>query len=268
MADEGLKSEPDLLVETHEAVRILRLNRPHKKNALSDKLVVDLVREFREAARDDDVRAVGITGQGGAFSSGADLGGGNPAAGANGPNRNLDDLGAIGRLVMGMRIECDKPVIAGVDGIAIGAGLSVAMCADIRIASSAARFHPGYSRAGTSPDGGLSWTLPQAVGHERAMRFLLEQEMLDADQALAIGLVGEVVAVDDFEAAFVGYCQKIAEVAPTAARQTKRLVARVGLPPDLESQLRDEITYAVRALKSPDGQEAIRAIIEKRKPQF
>jgi len=271
MTDLESNSDSDLLVENVGDVRILRLNRPQKKNALSDRLVVGLVREFREAARDADVRAVGITGQGGAFSSGADLSGGNPAAGADGPDHSrddLDDLGAIGRLVMGMRIECDKPVIAGVDGIAIGAGFSVAMCADIRIASSTARFHPGYARAGTSPDGGLSWTLPQAVGHERAMRLMLEQEWLDAEQALAIGLVGEVVDVDGFDTAFREYCAKIAEVAPLAARQTKRLVARVGLPADLESILRDEVSYAVRALNSEDGDEAVRAIIEKRKPNF
>jgi 2-(1,2-epoxy-1,2-dihydrophenyl)acetyl-CoA isomerase len=170
--------------------------------------------------------------------------------------------------VKGIRVECEKPVIAGIGGIAIGAGLSLAMIADMRIASTAASFHPGYARAGTSPDCGLSWTLPAAVGHERAMRFFLEQEMVGAEAALAMGLVGEVVPAEGFEEAFLAYCHKITGVAPLAARQTKQLVTRVGLLDDLESHLLDELTNARRGLASADGKEAVRAIFEKRKPHF
>ncbi len=137
-----------------------------------------------------------------------------------------------------------------------------------RLASSAARFHPGYARIGTSPDCGLSWTLPAAIGHERAMRFFLEQEMIDADAALALGLVGEVVDADGFDQAFIAYCEKIAEIAPLAATQTKRMVTRIGLPDDLEAHLRDELKYAGRGLRSDDGKEAVRAILQKRKPVF
>jgi 2-(1,2-epoxy-1,2-dihydrophenyl)acetyl-CoA isomerase len=172
------------------------------------------------------------------------------------------------RLVSGIRVDCEKPVIAGIGGIAIGAGLSLAMCADMRIASSKARFHPGYARAGSSPDCGLSWTLPQAIGHERAMRFLLDPKMMDADAALALGLVGEVVPAEQFEEAFSAYCRKIAEVAPMASRQTKRLVTRAGLLGDLEDHLRDELELARRALSSEDGREAVKAIFQKRKPVF
>jgi 2-(1,2-epoxy-1,2-dihydrophenyl)acetyl-CoA isomerase len=142
------------------------------------------------------------------------------------------------------------------------------MCADMRMASAKARFHPGYARAGTSPDCGLSWTLPQAVGHERAMRFLLDPKMMDADSALTLGLVGEVVPAERFEEAFLAYCRKIAEVAPMAARQTKRLVTRAGLLEGLEGHLRDELELARRALTSEDGREAVKAIFEKRKPEF
>ena len=100
------------------------------------------------------------------------------------------------------------------------------------------------------------------------MRFFLEPEFHDAEAALALGLVGEVVDADGFDQAFVAYCEKIAEVAPLAATQTKRLVARIGLPDDLEAHLRDELTYAARGLKSDDGREAVRAIRQKRKPVF
>jgi 2-(1,2-epoxy-1,2-dihydrophenyl)acetyl-CoA isomerase len=259
-------AEPVLLEETSGGVRMLRLNRPAKKNALSDDLVQALVEGFDAAAADDDVRVIGLTGAGDAFCSGADLAGPRPAADGTPGRARMDDQ--VVRLVTSVRVDCEKPVIAGIGGIAIGAGLSLALCADMRIASSKARFHPGYARAGSSPDCGLSWTLPQAIGHERAMRFLLDQEMVDADEALALGLVGEVVPAERFEEAFVAYCRKIAEVAPLASRQTKRLVTRAGLLADLEGHLRDEIDLARQALSSEDGREAVRAIFEKRKPEF
>ena len=266
MTDTAMKSEPVLLEESRNGVRILRLNRPEKKNALSNELTRELVRSVEEAAADDEVRVVALTGVGGAFCSGADL---SPRKPTDPPPESVEQTAdRVVQLVTVIRVTCEKPVIAGIDGIAIGAGLALAMLADIRMASSAARFHPGYARVGTSPDCGLSWTLPAAIGRERAMRFFLEPEFHDADAALALGLVGEVVDADGFDQAFVAYCEKIAEVAPLAATQTKRLVARIGLPDDLEAHLRDELTYAARGLKSDDGREAVRAIRQKRKPVF
>jgi enoyl-CoA hydratase/carnithine racemase len=97
------------------------------------------------------------------------------------------------------------------------------------------------------------------------MRFFLEPEMHDADAALALGLVAEVVDAEDFDQAFVACCEKVALVAPLAARQTKRLVTRIAVPDDLEAHLRDQLTYAARGLKSEDGWEAGRAMREKRK---
>jgi len=266
MTDSDANQGPVLLEETGGDVRILRLNRPARKNALSDDLVRALIAGFQAAAADDDVRVIGLTGAGDAFCSGADLAGPGPAASGTPGRARLDDQ--VVRLVTGIRVDCEKPVIAGIGGIAIGAGLSLALCADMRIASSRARFQPGYARAGTSPDCGLSWTLPQAIGHERAMRFLLDPQMVDADSALALGLVGEVAPAERFDEAFRSTCRKLAEVAPMASRQTKRLVTRAGLLADLDGHLRDELALARRALASEDGREAVRAIFEKRKPEF
>jgi 2-(1,2-epoxy-1,2-dihydrophenyl)acetyl-CoA isomerase len=266
MSDSEASPEPVLLEETTDGVRLLTLNRADKKNALSGDLVQALIAGFEAAAADDDVRVVGLTGAGDAFCSGADLKERRPAGGGSAGRPSAEDQ--VVRLVSGIRVDCEKPVIAGVNGIAIGAGLALAMCADMRIASAKARFHPGYARAGSSPDCGLSWTLPQAIGHERAMRFLLDPQMMAADSALDLGLVGEVVAAPEFGSAFMAYCQRIAEVAPIAARQTKRLVTRAGLLAGLEDHLRDEIELAKRALTSEDGREAVKAIFEKRKPRF
>ncbi len=266
MTAPSTKSEPILLEETRNGVQILRLNRPEKKNALSNELGWALVRSVEEAASNDEVRVVALTGEGGAFCSGADI---SPRKPTDPPPESVEQTAdRVVKLVTGLRVTCEKPVIAGIDGIAIGAGLALAMCADIRMASSAARFHPGYARVGTSPDCGLSWTLPAAIGREPAMRFFLEQNMHDADAALALGIVGEVVDADGFDQAFVAYCEKIAEVAPLAATQTKRLVTRIAAPDDLEAHLRDELMSAARGLKSDDGREAVRAIREKRKPLF
>ncbi len=266
MSDSTASQEPVLREETTDGVRVVTLNRPAKKNALSGDLVQALIAGVRAAAADDDVRVVGITGAGDAFCSGADLKERRPPGEARGTRPSTEDQ--VVRLVSGIRVDCEKPVIAGINGIAIGAGLALAMCADMRVASTKARFHPGYARAGTSPDCGLSWTLPQAIGHERAMRFLLDPQMMDADSALALGLVGEVAAAEDFEEAFLATCRKIAEVAPIAARQTKRLVTRAGLLAGLEDHLREELSLAREALTSEDGREAVRGIFEKRKPVF
>ncbi len=251
-----------LLEENHQGTRILKLNRPSKKNALSSDLTSAIVSALDRAMSDREVQVIGITGVGDTFCAGADL------SPAQNRQRGTDTVDTVVKLVTGIRIRCEKPVIAGINGLAIGAGVSLAMCCDMRMASTNARFHPGYARAGTSPDCGLTWSLPQAVGHEQAMRFLLEVDFLDAAKALAIGLVGSLVPAEDFEQSFLAYCQKIAEVAPLAARQTKLQITRAGLPDDLDALIREELRYTGRGLKSNDGKEAVRAIFEKRKPIF
>jgi len=258
-------AESVLLRESVGDVLLLRLNRPDKMNALNSDLIIALIEAFESAARDESVRVIGITGQGRGFCAGGDF---QDIKAHDMFIDKLDELGDPGRLVNAIRINCDKPVIAGINGVAVGAGLGLAMLADIRIASSAATFNPGYARLATSPDLGVSWTVPQALGHEQAMRFFLEQENLDADKALKIGMVGDVVDAENFEEAFVKYCTKIAEVAPFAARQTKRLVTKIGLPADLEAHLASELRFIDRGLRSADGKEAIKAVFKKKKPVF
>lgn len=179
-----------LLVESIGRLRVLRLNRPERKNALNDELFQAITDGVRGAAHDDDVWAVAITGNGDAFCSGLDLSssafGGRDAdeAEQGAPSDTGADDDVADNIAMLLRVECEKPVIAGVNGVAVGIGLSLAMAADMRIAAPSARFHPGYARVGTSPDGGATWTLTQALGYEPAMRFFLEQRMLNADEAL------------------------------------------------------------------------------------
>ncbi len=261
----------DVVVETVGHVRIVRLNRPERKNALTTSVGWSILRAVQDAQADDDVRVIALTGNGGAFCSGLDLAGGDETpvdTGLSDQEAILDEGGWVGRFLLGLRFETDKPVVAGISGVAVGLGLSLAMAADIRIAADTARLHPGYLRAGTSPDGGLTWSLPTLVGHETALRFLLESRFVEADEALRLGFVSEVVAADRLDERLMEFCQAIAAQAPLAVRRTKRLVARTPLVIDVGARVTDELRNALAGLNSEDGQEAIQALIEKRTPEF
>lgn len=250
-------------------VRTIRLNRPEKKNALSNELAWGVVTAVEEAARDDDVWVIAITGTGDAFCSGLDLGGtGEDASPLTPQSRYLDDIGWVGRFPLVLRELCDKPIVAGLNGVAAGAGLSLAMACDIRLGARRLRLIAGYPRIGGSPDGGLTWTLPQAIGYEQAMRFLLENRTVAADEALRLGLVGEVVDDDAFDDRLAEYCAFVAERSPITARLTKRGLVRATTHVDLEMHVRYELANIRRAFESDDAQEARKAFFEKRDPTF
>lgn len=179
----------------------------------------------------------------------------------------MDDISWVGRFALVLRHECDKPIVAGVNGVAAGAGLSLAMAADMRIAARSARFVAGYPRIGASPDGGLTWTLPQAIGYEQAMRFLLENRTVDADEGFRLGFVGEVVDDEKLVERLGEYCAVLVERAPIANRFTKRGIVRA-TDIDLEGQLRYELANIRRAFATDDAKEARQAFFEKRAPSF
>jgi enoyl-CoA hydratase/carnithine racemase len=261
-----------LEVQTDGRLRVLRMNRPERKNALDRALIASLHRAFQDAATDDDVWAILLTGNGDAFCSGLDFR--EQAAADAAPAGDQDPPppgrnGGLPHLTLVMQVECEKPILAGVNGVAVGAGVSLALNADIRIAAPSARFHPGYTRLGLSPDLGLTWTLPRAIGYERALRFLLEQRMVEASEALELGLVSEVVERDeDLEERLLEYGSMLANVAPIAARQTKRLMVRADQPPDLVGHLDDEIELVLHALRSHDSAEALRAMQARESPEY
>jgi len=249
-------------------VRTLVLARPEKKNALSHELAWSIVTAVETAARDDGIWVVAITGSGDAFCSGLDLGGpGEDTSPLSAQERLMDDVSWVGRFPLVLRHVCDKPVVAGVNGVAAGAGLSLAMAADIRLGAASMRFVAGYPRIGAYPDGGLTWTLPQAIGYEATMRFFLENRSVDAEEALRLGMVSEIVADERFEARLAEYCGKLAERAPIAARLTKRAVARATAI-DLESHVRYQLANIRRAFQTEDAAEARKAFFEKRAPVF
>ena len=250
-------------------VRTIALHRPEKKNALSSELAWGVVTAVEEAARDDDIWVVAITGTADAFCSGLDLGGtGEDASPLSGHSAFLDDIGWVGRFPLVLRQLCDKPVVGGINGVAAGAGLSLAMSCDIRMMARSARLIAGYPRIGGSPDGGLTWTLSQAIGYEQSMRFLLENRTVGADEALALGMVGEVVDDEVFADRLAEYCAMLAERSPISARLTKRTIGKATTAVDLESHVRFELQCISRAFRSNDAQEARKAFFEKRQPTF
>ena len=250
-------------------VRTLRLNRPEVKNALNLDLAWAIIGEVKQAAQDDDVWVIAITGTQGAFCSGLDLRGtGDDANPQPATTRYLDDLGWPSQFPLVFREQCDKPIVGGLNGVAVGAGLSLALACDIRLMARGARILAGYPRIGGSPDGGMTFTLSQLIGYEKTMRFLLESATVDADEAYALGIVGEVVEPDNFEERLAQYCQQLAKVSPITSRLTKRTVVKATTAIDLEAQLRLEIVSIGKAFSSHDGKEARAAFLEKREPRF
>jgi 2-(1,2-epoxy-1,2-dihydrophenyl)acetyl-CoA isomerase len=249
-------------------VRTIRLNRPDKKNALSNELAWGVVGAVEEAAKVDDVWVIAITGSGDAFCAGLDLSGGERFHPYTAQSAQLDDISWVGQFLLAIRRRCDKPVVGGINGVAVGAGLGLAMATDVRLVARSARLMAGYTRIGGSPDGGLTITLPQAMGYERAMRFMMENRTVNGDEAVALGMAGEVVDDAEFADRLAAYCQELCQWSPITLRLLKRGMVKALESTDMEQQLRYEVSNIRIAFSSEDAKEARKAFFEKRKPVF
>ena len=249
-------------------VRTITLNRPDKKNALSDELAWGVVGAVEEAAGIDDVWVIAITGTGDSFCAGLDLSGAPRSSPLSPQSAQLDDIHWVGQFLLAIRKRCDKPVVGGINGVAVGAGLGLAMATDVRLVARSARLMAGYTRIGGSPDAGLTITLPQAMGYERAMRFMMENRTVQGDEAVALGMAGEVVDDADFAERLAAYCQQLCEWSPITLRLLKRGMVKALETSDLEAQLRYEVGNIRIAFSSDDAKEARKAFFEKRKPVF
>ena len=249
-------------------VRTITLNRAEKKNALSTELAWGVIGAVDDAAKDDNVWVVALTGSGDAFCAGLDLSGGKPYSPHSPMMAQLDDVGWVGNFLLAIRKRCDKPVVGGINGVAVGAGLGLAMATDVRIVARSARLMAGYTRIGGSPDAGLTITLPQAMGYEQAMRFMMENRTVLGDEAVALGMAGEVVDDDKLTERLADYCQSLCDWSPITLRLLKRGMVKSYETADLETQLRLEVANIRMAFGSQDGQEARKAFFEKRKPVF
>lgn len=252
------------LSTTTAGVRTITLYRPDKLNAVNPRLADELPAAVDEAARDDAVRVIVITGAGRGFCSGLDLSEPPALPTATLPER-LDPLAWVGRWVLTLA-RCEKPVIAAVNGVAAGAGFGLALACDIRFVAASARMTAGYVRRGLSPDAGVSYYLPRLVGQSRAADILLTGRDVDSTEAERIGLAAAVADDSSFADAVKAYAERLASGPPIAYALTKRLL--VGDPGEIERHLERELVYIKTCFASKDVAEALSAFAAKRAPVF
>ena len=243
-------------------VAVVTLNRPDLLNAINADLRRDVHAAFDAARADDAVRAVVLTGAGRGFCSGADLTGPFPAADTSQAGR-LDDMGWVGRWAT-LFHDFDKPLIGAINGVCAGAGMSAALACDVRIGSPAARFKTTFVERSLSPDSGMSWFLPRIIGYAAAADLILTSRMVEADEALSLGLLNRVVD-GDLVAAAIAYAEEMTRWPPLAVRTAKK-VLRNNHEADLQTALRYEsvgLGFARRAVN--DAKESLASFREKRK---
>src|SRR5437588_9949668 len=257
---------PVLLESKHNGVATLVMNRPERLNARNTKLVMALASALGCMAKDESVRVVLLTGAGRVFCSGGDLA--MIAEGRqSGEARDLELLLETGmEAVLAMRMM-PQPVIAVVNGAAAGAGMNLALAADIRIAAEEAMFGQNFAKVGLFPDFGGTYFLPQLVGPAKAAELFYTGDMIDAKTALRLGIVNHVAPAARLEAETRSLAQKIAQGPPLAIRAVKETLFG-GEREKLTLALAHEHTAQSRCYLSEDCEEGIRAFFEKRPPQF
>ena len=250
-------------MQRHEGIVTITLSRPEKKNAANGVMWSELLATFREIAGNSADRVVVITGAGGDFCSGADLSGG----GAGGAERHqLATMRHIGDVANALH-RIPHPVIAKVRGVAVGAGLNMALGCDLVVASTNARFSEIFARRGLSIDFGGSWILPRRVGLHRAKELALLADIIDATEAERIGLVNRVVADDELDAFVDAWATRLAAGPPIALAQTKRMLDNA-MNVTLEEALDDEGAAQTINFGTADTAEAMAAFVGKREPRF
>lgn len=253
-----------IILEKDEGIATITLNRPESLNALSDKMVEELPIAIENVSKDSSIGALIVTGNGRAFSVGGDVKAMATKPTLMGGRENLREFynGAIHALV-----NLGKPVIAGVNGFAIGAGLSLALCCDILVASEEAKFSMPFFRVGLVPDMGAHYFLPRAIGLAKAKEFIFTQEMIDAKEAERIGLVNKVVPAGELKTVVRTLASQLAKLPPKALSMSKAILNKTA-EMNLEAVLEYECYAQGMLMQSEDHKEAIQAFLDKREPKF
>jgi enoyl-CoA hydratase len=254
----------NIIYEKEDGVVLITLNRPDSLNSLSAKLAKELERAADEITNDGSVRVVIITGAGRAFSAGADL-----KEAMSQPGAFLGAGLAKGKpLTVFSRIEnLDKPVIAAINGLAIGGGCELAIACDLRIASTAARFGFGEIKIGLIPAGGGTVKSPRLIGIAKAKEMLFFGDPIDAEEAYRLGLVNKVVAPESLLDEARKWAKTLAQRPPLALKAVKSCV-NVGMQMPLTAAIDFEAKEVAILLKTEDSIEGIKSFIEKRQPVF
>lgn len=240
-------------------VRTIVINRPEKKNALTLAMYRRLTEELESASEDSAVRVVVVTGVGGIFTSGNDL--------ADFQTVRVDGENAPVFRFLEALPNFSKPLIAAVNGLAVGIGTTMLLHCDLVYASSEAVFSVPFARLGLTPEAGSSLLLPYVVGRQLATEWLMFGEPFDAQRAKAAGLVNEILAPDDLTTRVAERAATLAALPPTAIRQTKSLIQQ-NFPGSLREVMKREGEVFRDGLESPEAAEAFAAFFEKRPPDF
>ncbi|WP_454732326.1 MULTISPECIES: enoyl-CoA hydratase-related protein [Cupriavidus] len=251
-----------VLYHAAEGVATITLNRPDVLNALNAELLAELRAAVERAAQDDAVRALVLTGNGRGFCAGADL------AGRQG---EMKDSGTLLReryhpIILALR-SMPKPVVTSVNGVAAGAGMSLALAGDVVLAGRSASFLQAFSKIGLVPDAGSTYFLPRYAGEMRARALAILAEKIDAEEAHRIGLVWKVHADDALAAETARLAAHLAQM-PTFAYGLIKEALNASFGSNLPDQLEREASLQTRASGSQDFKEGVAAFLEKRKPQF
>ncbi len=263
-------TENRIQLERKGTLAVIRLNRPEARNALSPGMVAELGQAIA-SCRGGDIRAVLLTGTEGAFCSGADVRDFASQLEAGGPEGLSDHLRELAddlhrQVVMGIR-RLDKPVVAAINGVAAGAGFSLALACDLRVASSDARFLLAYANIGCTADGGSTYMLPRIVGQGRAMEIYLARQPIGAQYALELGLVSQVFDPAHFERHAMEEADRLAQ-GPTRAYGRVKALFDGSWDADLATQLDAETDAIANIGLTRDFQEGVRAFSQKRPAWF
>jgi 2-(1,2-epoxy-1,2-dihydrophenyl)acetyl-CoA isomerase len=262
-----------LLAERRDGVLHLTLNQPDKLNALSDQMIAGLLEELGRAAHDSEVRCVLVSGAGRGFCSGGDVSrmrDRNEGGGGNGVEQTVEQrMAGLRRAeeVSLMLHELPKPTIAAINGAAAGAGLSIALACDLRIAADSARLITAFARVGFSGDFGGTWLMTRLVGPARAKEFYFLADPIEANQALALGLVNRVVPVASLMAEAGALAKRIAS-GPVIAYGYMKANINAALTADFRTLLDREAVGQTLTGRTEDHKEAVKAFLEKRQPTF
>lgn len=256
-----------LLYNVQDGVLTLTLNRPDCLNAFNDEMSYELQKALKEAERDKNVRCIVLTGAGRGFSAGQDLQS-RSIASNNGDNPRLGDSIRKRYTPIIQRLRTmEKPVIAMVNGVAAGAGASIAFACDLRVASEKASFIQAFVKVGLIPDSGACWLLPRLVGWGRAMEMAMLGEKIDAPTALSMGLVNRVYPIEQLEAETQALAQQLAQ-GPTAAIGLLKRAMNRGMGMELDEYLDYEAYLQEIAGRTDDYREGVNAFLEKRPANF
>jgi 2-(1,2-epoxy-1,2-dihydrophenyl)acetyl-CoA isomerase len=255
-----------VLLEIKDHIATVTLNRPEKMNAFGGRMRQEIAEVIDRVCRDEDVRVIVITGAGKAFCVGGDVG-----EFVSGTSRALEETApsqrpAMSRIVMAIN-QVEKPVIAAVNGVAAGGGCNLALACDIRIASDRARFAQVFTRRGVHPDWGGIYFLPRLVGYAKAAELIFSGEVIDAQEALRIGMVNRVVPHKELKNAANELARRIARNAPIPIAFAKRGLQNF-YKWDLPMALDYEAYVLGVLMKTEDMKEGFRAFLQKREPQF